>query len=90
MTMRFQIEPYKGAAPIRFGMSEADVLQILGDPAHAGANSSGYRHYTYGAPVMSVGFAKEDRGVNHVAFSSGVEVIFRGLRTYPKTVSRRR
>jgi hypothetical protein len=80
--MRFEIEPFEGAIPIRFGMSEADVARILGDPEHAGVNSSGYRNFTYGGPVMSIGFAKEDRGVNHVAFSAEVEVVFRGLNVF--------
>lgn len=78
--MRFEIEPYEGAIPIRFGMSEADVLRLLGNPEDIGTNYSGSRHYVYG-PV-TIGFAKEDGKVVHVAFSPGVEVVFRGINVF--------
>ncbi len=75
--MRFEIEPYEGATPIRFGMSEADVVRILGEPEHIGTNFRGSRHFVYGP--ITIGFAKEEGQVVHVAFSPGFEVVFRGL-----------
>ncbi|RPH83976.1 MAG: hypothetical protein EHM77_01005 [Planctomycetaceae bacterium] len=78
--MRFEIEPFEGATPIRFGMSEADVVRILGEPEHIGDIFEGDRHYSYGP--MTIGFAKEDRKVMHVAFTPGVEVTFRGLNVF--------
>jgi hypothetical protein len=82
--MRFEIEPYEGALPLRFGMSEADVRRILGDPEIAAVNGNGYRNYSYGSDdlKLSVGFAKEDGGVMHISFSQELEVVLCGLRVF--------
>ena len=37
----FNIEPYIGAGPIKFGMTKAQVAKILGKPEHYGITHSG-------------------------------------------------
>lgn len=78
--MRFAIEPYEGALPIRFGASETDVVQLLGEPDTRSTNFRGDRSFDY-YPI-TVGFGKKDRKVMHIAFSPGVEVLFRGRNVF--------
>jgi hypothetical protein len=75
--MRFEIEPYAGALPIRFGMGRGEVIRFLGRPKHSHPtwNDSGAADSYEG---VSVGF--DNAGlVNHVGFSPGsVELSIQG------------
>jgi len=75
-TISFEIVPYVGALPVRFGQSEDDVVLLLGDPQLRSTNYFGNPSLHYG-PV-NFGF-KNGNGVVHAGFSPGSIVKVAGL-----------
>lgn len=71
----FNIEPYIGAGPIKFGMTKAEVSKILGKPEHSAKNSIGLLVERRGA----VKIRYNDKGkANEISFLDTVSVIFDG------------
>jgi hypothetical protein len=71
MTISFDIEPFVGALPIRFGLHRADVHRLLGEPeaSHPIWNSSGTSDFWLRSS-FNVGYGNDDI-VNHIGFSPG-------------------
>jgi len=71
MNIAFNIEPFVGAHPIRFGMSRAEVHQLLGEPESSQAvwGGSGTTDF-WNESRISVGY-DTDGIVNHVGFVPG-------------------
>jgi hypothetical protein len=69
----FEIEPYIGAKPILFGMSEETVVATLGPPLRKSRNFRKELSLDY--PLMNVGF--DNRGlVCHIGFLPDSEIFF--------------
>jgi len=63
--MTFDIEPFKGAAPVIFGMPRDNLVSLLGTPGVAGESDSW-------GPRFEINVGYDDfGGVNHVGFSPG-------------------
>lgn len=69
--MNLKLEPYVGVGPLRFGMSENDVLLSLGKPTKEGPNRRGELTYLYS--TFNLVFAK-DEGVVEIAFYPGAQL----------------
>lgn len=67
----FNIEPFVGALPIRFGMNRAKVHELLGTPeaSHAIWDRSGTTDY-WNESRVNVGYDNQDI-VNHVGLAPG-------------------
>ena len=74
--MRFTIVPYVGALPIKFGMSQAEVTELLGEPKLRSETFAGRLSHNYENVV--VGYSELGR-VNHVAFLPGSHVELEGV-----------
>ena len=77
--MRFDIHPYEGPLPLRFGASEAEVLELLGEPRCKSSNFRRDQIFDY--EHMNVGFGR-DGVVMHAGFSPGANVLFRGTNVF--------
>lgn len=64
----FDIVPYTGALPLRFGMPVEQVHSLLGDPQSISTlwDKSGYSHL-WTKPELNIGFTNDDT-LNHVGF----------------------
>lgn len=69
--MKFDIQPYIGAAPITFGMSRDEAHRILGLPesSHPIWDGSGISE-SYNRSGFNIGFDTSD-AVNHLGFGPG-------------------
>jgi hypothetical protein len=79
--MRFDIEPYEGPIPLRFGASEAEVVELLGEPRGKSTNFRRERIFDY--DHMNVGFGK-DGNVIHVGFLPEADVVFQGRKLFER------
>ena len=79
--MKFEIQSFEGALPLRFGMSPADVSGILGSPNTAAPNWKRVLCYHYNPPPLdvTVGFGGDDQTADHFGFGRHALVCFRGL-----------
>lgn len=79
--MIFEIHPFEGALPLRFGMSPTEVSSILGPPGLADTNWQGTLTHSYSSPSldMNVHFGGEGQTVDHFGFGRGAAVRFHGL-----------
>ncbi len=75
ITTHFRIEPYAGAAPVRFGMTAAQVEIRLGPPKQKSRNYRGETTYDY--ELFNIGFTKEGL-VCHIGFVPGANVEYDG------------
>lgn len=67
----FDLRPFEGAAPILFGMSRKDVIEILGSAGSSGRTFEGAEYDTWGpGSEINVGYAT-DGTVDHVGLSPG-------------------
>ena len=77
--MRFNIQPYVGALPIKFGMPRAEVHKLLGPPESSFPiwdDSGVSEHYSQARYVIGY---NNDGLVNHLGFSpGGVELSIKG------------
>jgi hypothetical protein len=74
--MTFEIEPYVGVLPLRFGMTSNEVAAFLGAPLRR-------RHSFRGNSIeefqtISVCYAQSDNGLNEVGFAPETHLFFRG------------
>jgi hypothetical protein len=76
----FEIVSFVGALPLRFGMSPADVTQIMGAPHTSGAGWKDVLVYEYYSPGLnlSVGFGGDGQTANHFGIGRGSTVYFQG------------
>ncbi len=74
-TPTFSIEPYKGALPVRFGMTTDEIESLLGDPQRRSTNFR--KELTYDYEAFNVGFNKS-KVVTHVGFVPGASVEYDG------------
>ncbi len=77
MQHKFQIEPHVGALPIRFGMSQDDVVRVVGQPAAKRLTPRQERDWDYG--VFSVRFDPSGTGVVEVGFLPGAALTLSGI-----------
>jgi hypothetical protein len=78
--MLFQIEPYVGAGPVRFGMTMEDVRCALGPPERVTSNWRKDVMYEYPSHDLIVGFRRADLTVDHLGFGARADVQYRGVR----------
>jgi hypothetical protein len=71
MTVAFDIEPFVGAHPIRFGMSRMEVHQLLGQPESSQTvwDGNGTIDYWNGS-LVNIGYDLTEM-VNHIGFAPG-------------------
>jgi Fe2+ transport system protein FeoA len=74
--VKFQVIPYVGAIPIRFGMSKDEVTAILGQPEKESKTLGGRMVHIYAD--VNVGYSSEER-VNHIGFLPGSELEIAGV-----------
>lgn len=72
-SVTFNIEPYIGAGPIKFGMTKAAVAKILGKPEHSGKISMGRTDERRGA--VAIRYNKKGK-VDEISFLDTVFVTF--------------
>jgi len=80
MAFAFDIEPFVGALPVRFGMPRAEVHRLLGPPeaSHPIWDGSGTTD-NWNESRVNVGYGT-DQAVKHVGFSpGGYELSLRGV-----------
>lgn len=81
--MQFQIQSYEGPFPLRLAASEAEVIELLGEPNTKSTNFRGDRIFDY--DHMNLAFDKNGK-VIHVGFVPGSSVVFRGRDVFdPRT-----
>jgi hypothetical protein len=86
MAFTFDIEPFVGALPVRFGMGRADVHRVLGAPeaSHPIWDKSGTTDY-WNESRINVGY-DNDGLVKHIGFCpGGCELSLRGRRLWSMT-----
>ena len=74
--MKFEIIPYEGALPVRFGASQDEVVKLLGEPEIRSKNFRGEPFFYL--DLINIGFAING-GVMHVGFLPGCIVEVRGI-----------
>ncbi len=79
----FEIVPYTGALPLRFGMSSEDVHSALGKPHLISTlwNKSGFSH-SWDSPELNVGFTNDNK-LNQVGFAPrSIALSINGIRIW--------
>ncbi|MCE9545771.1 MAG: hypothetical protein K8T25_09685 [Planctomycetia bacterium] len=77
MKLDFELEPYKGALPVTFGMSEEQVAEILGPIEYAEQEPDGsLSEFREG---MRVGYCSPPRHVVEISFTPGETLYFDGI-----------
>ena len=71
----FNIDPYIGAGPIKFGMTKAQVAKILGKPEHSGKTYTGRTDERRGP--IAIRYNKKGK-VDEISFLDTVSVTFDG------------
>ena len=75
--MKFDIDPYRGALPILFGMSRDEVRHLLGTPGASARESAGHGMFDYYSE-FNVGY-DDSHLVNHVGLGPiGAELMIQG------------
>ncbi len=75
--MTFEIEPYVGASPLRFGMTLSEAERI--------SSTSAIRSKTRSVDLVlnyeshNIGFSSDDNLLNHIGFTKGAKVIYNGI-----------
>jgi len=77
MNPNFKIISYVGAEPIFFGMTEPQVLSLVGQPLSATVNDLGERDAQYES--LSIRYSKKDGTVVEIGFDKSAKVTFRGM-----------
>lgn len=73
----FEIVPFVGAEPLRFGMTPGDAHALLGEPRSSSLNRRGELDEDY--PELSTGYSKADGTLVELGFVSLASVVFRGI-----------
>jgi len=74
--MHLEIHPYEGALPLMFGMSELEVIEVLGPAKNCSTNRLGKRMLAY--DDYKLGFDLKDRLV-HIACLPSADTLIRGI-----------
>ena len=85
----YDIRPYEGAGPLAFGMSPAQVHDVIGEQPHSiGVTKKGERDEDY--PSLSACYAKDSDVLVWLALTSALDVRFQGMNlfTAPDAVAR--
>ncbi len=77
MKQKFDVQPHVGPLPLRFGMSQERVMQLLGQPLAKRLNPRQERDWDYGA--FSVRFDPAGEGVVEVGFLPEAELTLSGI-----------
>jgi hypothetical protein len=79
--MKFEIVSFEGPLPLRFGMSPAETMSVLGTPESSGPNWRGVLCHDYyqSGLSLSIGFGGEGGTTNHFGFGRGSSVRFRDV-----------
>jgi len=68
----FIIIPYQSVDPIQFGMSNDELMRVVGQPNNIRKNPSGELNYQY--PTFSVRLSSKDQRVVEIGLSSAADV----------------
>lgn len=74
---RFNILPFEGAGPVRFGMTPSEVHECIGEPSSVRTNRFGERDEEYFD--VGAGYARSDETLIELGFVSSASVTFRGI-----------
>lgn len=80
MKRRFDLQPLVGPSPIRFGMSEEQVDDLLGKPQTKSVNSRNEQKWDYDEFIVTFGSIGE--GVVEVAFLPEAEISLFGINLF--------
>jgi hypothetical protein len=75
--MAFDLIPYVGSLPIRFGMTPAEVREALGEPDSVTSNRKGERDERRGE--TNVRYGSNNQNVVELAFGPHVPVLYKGV-----------
>jgi hypothetical protein len=76
----FELVPYSSIGPILFGMTEAEVIAALGEPARRTVNRRSELEYDYGA--VTVVFSSSDRRIVEFSAVPGADVVVAGMHLF--------
>ena len=70
LKLRFQIESFVGAHPLKLGMTEEQIVSIIGPPKTRGPNYFGHLSLSYFEPGLdvNVGIDKDSGLITHLGF----------------------
>jgi hypothetical protein len=82
--IKFEIESFVGALPLRFGMSPDEVVSVIGEPRTRSTHLLGGLNLDYYAPGLdvSVGFDKESGLAAHFGFGRLSSIRFKGFEVF--------
>lgn len=75
--MTFEIHSFEGALPLRFGMSQKEIVAAVGPPHFRDRDGSMDLYFSYDAFIVS--FTSDDLYADHFCFRRGAAVTFRHL-----------
>lgn len=87
--IKFEIESFVGALPLRFGMNPDEVVSVIGEPETRGLHFLGGLNFSYYAPglALNVGFDKDSGLATHFGFGRLSSVSFKGLDVFGDPVA---
>lgn len=74
---KFEVAPFIGPLPLRFGMSPGDVASILGPPKASSIDFLGDREEERDG--LNLGYARGTDQLQEVVFSPGTTLVFQGM-----------
>lgn len=75
--MTFEINPYVGPLPLRLGMTQDQVAEVLGQPQVVSKNRLG--EPTHNFDFCAVGYDKDTLSANYFGFTPGGSVAYKGV-----------
>ncbi len=83
--MTFILKPYVEVGPIKFGMSESDLISIIGPPIKILTNRRGEPDYLYSD--FSIRFSSDERKIVEVGFLPTADFYVDGIDVFRDTTA---
>jgi hypothetical protein len=77
MNTHFSIQSHEGALPLRFGMTEAGIISVLGAPQKKNKNWKGTLCLYY--PFLTIGLGGAGNTADHFGFTKGAAVSYQDI-----------
>lgn len=74
----FTIEPFVGAIPLRFGMSQKEVTSLIGPPTRSFTGAFGEACEEYTSLSMNLAYHSKTQRLNELVFEPGSKLYFNG------------
>ncbi len=78
--LTFELLPYLGAGPLRFGMQPGEVALLLGEPNLVRTNRYGERDER--RTLLAIRFGNNEHGIAEIEFYNDAQVTFQGLNVF--------